>query len=100
MKMLTLSLKGVYFEQIRDGLKQEEFRLITPYWCKRLEGRTYDLITLTLGYPSRDDHTRRLLLPWKGVRRTSITHPHFGPDMVDIFAIDVSGTPIPKSEIL
>ena len=48
---LHLPLKAVYFDQIRDGAKREEFRLVTPYWRKRLEGRTYDRIVLTLGYP-------------------------------------------------
>ncbi len=51
MRKLTLSLKAEYFTAIRDGSKPEEFRLVTPYWQKRLEGRSYDVIELTLGYP-------------------------------------------------
>lgn len=87
---LTLPLKGEYFDQIKAGTKPEEFRLVTPYWRRRLEGRTFDRIELTLGYPLRDDDARRLVLPWKGYRITTITHPHFGPDPVDVYAIDVS----------
>jgi hypothetical protein len=87
---LTLPLKGEYFDQIKAGTKPEEFRLVTPYWRRRLEGRTYDRIELTLGYPLRDDDARRLVLPWKGYRITTITHPHFGPDPVEVYAIDVS----------
>ena len=53
---LTLALNGEYFDAIRDGSKAEEFRLRTDYWRKRLEGRSYDRIVLTRGYPARDDH--------------------------------------------
>lgn len=90
MATLTLSLKGEYFDAIKSGEKREEFRLMSPHWRKRLEGRVYDDIVLTKGYPSRDDHSRRLRLPWKGYRVTTITHPHFGSEPVDVFAIDVS----------
>ena len=89
MSKLTLSLKAEYFNAIRDGSKPDEYRLVTPYWQKRLEGRNYDGIVLTLGYPSRDDHSRRLERPWCGHRRTTITHPHFGPEPVEVYAIDV-----------
>lgn len=89
-RTLTLPLKGEYFDQIKAGTKREEFRLVTPHWRKRLEGRTYDRIELTRGYPMRNDGARRLVLPWKGYRITTITHPHFGPDPVEVYAIDVS----------
>lgn len=56
MAKLTLALKGEYFDAIRAGTKLEEFRLVTPYWRKRLEGRHYDFIELTRGYPRRGDH--------------------------------------------
>lgn len=88
MKLL-LPLKAEYFHAIRDGSKPEEFRLVTPFWTKVLEGRSYDGIILTLGYPARDDTSRRLERPWRGFRRTIITHPHFGPDPVEVYAIDV-----------
>ena len=41
MKTLHLPLKRCYFEQIRDGSKPEEYRLCTPFWHRRLEGRTF-----------------------------------------------------------
>ncbi|RMS16367.1 hypothetical protein ALP72_01445 [Pseudomonas coronafaciens pv. coronafaciens] len=47
MATLTLALKGEYFDAIRAGTKPEELRLLTPYWRKCLEGRTYDCIELT-----------------------------------------------------
>lgn len=89
MADLVLPLKAEYFHQIRNGTKTDEFRLCTPYWRKRLEGRTFDLIVLTLGYPAASDTARRFVRPWRGYRVTTITHPHFGPAPVQVFAINV-----------
>lgn len=93
---LHLALKAEYFDAIRDGSKPEEFRLRTPYWRKRLEGRAYDGIVLTKGYPAADDAERHLERPWNGYRLDTITHPHFGPEPVEIFAIDVRALPTDK----
>lgn len=90
MRTLTLHLKGEYFDAIKAGTKSEEYRLFSPYWCRRLEGRHYDRIELTRGYPKSGDSARRLVLPWKGYRMATITHPHFGTDPVEVYAIDVS----------
>ena len=97
MGKLVLPLKAEYFDAIRDGTKTEEYRLANDYWIKRLTvgavtqaPRRFDGIILTKGYPSRDDHSRRIELPWNGFTRKTITHPHFGPDPVEVFAIDVS----------
>lgn len=90
MKTLTLPLKRDYFDAIRAGTKTEEYRLCTPHWRNRLEGCEYDQIVLTLGYPARADHSRRLVRAWRGCIIKTITHPHFGPDPVQVFAIDVS----------
>lgn len=89
MSTLNLSLKREYFEAIRDGSKVEEYRLYNEYWWKRLIGRTYTDIVLTLGYPPKDDLSRRLVRPWRGYRIIDLTHPHFGPKPVKVFAIDV-----------
>lgn len=90
MNILTLPLKREYFEAIANGSKPEEYRLCTPFWRKRLEGRQYDVIVLTLGYPAKDDAERRIACRWKGYVVKTITHPHFGPDPVEVFAIDVT----------
>lgn len=90
MRDLILPLKREYFEQIKAGTKTEDFRLVNDYWCSRLYARVYDRIVLTLGYPKRTDADRRLVLPYKGHVVKRITHPHFGPDSVLVFALDVS----------
>ena len=89
MPTLTLALKGEYFDAIQAGTKTEEFRLVTPYWRQRLEGRAYDRIELTRGYPKRDDRARWLTFPWQGYRLTKLTHPDFGLEPVEVFAINV-----------
>lgn len=91
MHTLHLPLKREYFEAISDGAKLEEYRLCTPHWRKRLEGQQFEQAVLTLGYPPRDGHSRRLALPWSGYTMKTITHTHFGPEPVEMFAIDVRG---------
>lgn len=92
MADLTLPLKREYFEQIKAGTKTEEYRLCNEYWMKRIGspfGGPYDRIVLTLGYPRRDDHTRRITRPWRGYTIKTITHPHFGSQPVQVYASDV-----------
>jgi hypothetical protein len=86
---LILPLKGIYFDDIRAKTKPWEYRLRNAYWTKRLVGRTYDRVILTKGYPGRDDLERRLILPWQGYVEMTLQHPHFGPEPVEVFAIDV-----------
>ena len=89
---LTIPINGVYFDQIRSGEKLEEYRLVTPFWRKRLVDRTYRKIVLTRGYPKGGgvEGETRLTLRWNGYRVTRLLHPHFGPNVVKVFAIDVS----------
>lgn len=98
MRTLTLALNGEYFDAIKAGTKLEEYRLVTPYWRKRLEDRSYDRIELTRGYPAREDRSRRLTLPWRGCRVTTITHAHFGNEPVEVFAIAVADLSRPEAD--
>lgn len=90
--VLTLPLKGQYFDEILAGTKTEEFRQVSPFWRKRIEFTEFDAIVLTRGYPKGGgiDGETRLVRQWRGYKLRTITHPHFGPDPVDVFAIDVS----------
>lgn len=89
-RTLVLPLKGEYFDAIRAGTKLKEYRLVNDYWSKRLIGRCYSRIVLTKGYPKAGDSERRLTRAWRGYEIETITHPHFGPDPVMVFAIDVT----------
>lgn len=88
--VLHIPLKAVYFDAIVAGTKAEEYRQTTPYWRKRLEGRSYASLVLTKGYPKKGDDDRVLALPWRGYTVKTITHPNFGPEPVEVFAINVS----------
>lgn len=90
MAFLHLNLKAVYFDGIDSGEKREEYRLDTPYWRRRLVGREYEGIVLKKGYPKRGDSSRTLARPWAGYVIKTITHPHFGAQPVQVFAIAVN----------
>jgi hypothetical protein len=92
LPVLTIPVNGVYFDQIANGDKPEEYRLVTPYWMKRLNGRDYRSVVLTRGYPKGGgiEGVTRLTRRWAGFDVRRITHQHFGPDPVMVFAIDVS----------
>lgn len=90
MTVLTLNLKGIYFRQIRYGVKPFEFRLITPHWRRRLEGREYERVMFCLGYPAHNDHHRQIVRLYAGYEIQTIQHEHFGPEPVEVFAIRVS----------
>lgn len=90
LPVLMLPLKALYFDQIKAGTKSEEYRLCTPYWRKRLEGKVFSHIVLTKGYPAAGDTERRLTLPWHGYTVKTICHEFFGPEPVEVFAIKVS----------
>lgn len=66
MKTLTLSLTQKWFDLIKAGIKKEEYRECSEYWMKRLDDeknhcfKHFDKIVFTLGYPKKDDTSRRL----------------------------------------
>lgn len=91
MKDLILHVKGIYFDQIKAGTKHFEYRLVTPYWTKRLVGKTYRNVIIARGYPKRDDMDKHLTFPWVEPDVVRLTHPHFGTDEVEVFAINVKG---------
>lgn len=92
MSNLHIPVKGEYFDQIAAGAKAEEYRLSTRYWSRRLLCRDYDQIVLTRGYSKGGgvEGVTRLTLPWRGYKLKTITHPHFGADPVEVFAINVA----------
>lgn len=84
---IQLALKKQYFEEIKAGLKKEEFRLYNDYWKKRLENKHYDELILTLGYPKKEDKEKILTLKYNGYTIKEIRHPHFGSEPVKVFAL-------------
>lgn len=101
-KSLIIPVNGVYFDQIKAGEKTEEYRLITPYWGRRLVCRNYNAVVMTRGYPKGGgvEGVTRLTRKWKGWKVKTITHPHFGGDPVQVYAIDVSEPEKPLTNTL
>lgn len=91
MSTLQLALKRQWFEDIKNGIKTEEYREVNPYWSMRLVGRVFDSLVLTLGYPCKDDQTRRIVLPWRGYTIKTIQHPQWQNREVSVFAIRLTG---------
>lgn len=66
MKILKLNLKRRWFEMIKCGYKQEEYREMSWYWHQRLYEKgdftfkKFDKITFKLGYPKNSD-TEKIL---------------------------------------
>jgi hypothetical protein len=87
MADLHLPLKAEYFDQIKAGIKPFEWRDITDYWTKRLVGRVYENVIFKRGYPNKDDASRQVKMPYRGYEIQTITHPHFGPEPVTVYAI-------------
>lgn len=92
MKVLQLALRRKWFEAIRDGSKLEEYRLASPYWKRRLEGKTFDKVVLTLGYPPREDLSRRIESPWLGVSRRIVQSEEWDNEPRDVFVIPLRPT--------
>lgn len=90
MANLQLAVNGEYFDQMKSGEKNEEYRLVNPYWGRRIFGKDYDRLIITRGYPKRDDASRRIDILYDGYEIKVMTHPHFGPDPVKVFAIKVN----------
>ncbi len=86
---LHLHVKTCYFEQIKAGTKTEEYRLLTPYWQKRLLGREYDAVVVYNAYKPGGEN--RIVFPWRWYVVRTITHPHFGDKPVIVFAIKLEG---------
>ena len=64
--ILHLTLHRKFFAKIADGTKRTEYREQKPYWRKRLEGRSYEVIKFRNGYAS---DAPEMLVEFRGVRR-------------------------------
>lgn len=58
MKILDLVLKGKWYDLIENGDKREEYRVIKPYWTKRLKNedgtfKDFTHVKFRYGYTKR-----------------------------------------------
>ena len=59
MKILKLTIKKKYYNDIKLGKKKIEYREYKSYWIKRLIGKSYDMIEFKNGY--KKDSPRMLV---------------------------------------
>ncbi len=83
MTNLHLILKKEWFDKIKSGEKNIEYRLATPFWEKRLWNKQWDKITFQLGYSNKN----RIEKKWLKTELEVIKMPFFGNEEVLIFAI-------------
>lgn len=81
---LFIIIKKKYLEQIIAGTKTEEYRLVSPYWVKKLVNRDYDNIIFQAGYLIT---SQRHKIKYNGYEIKTIKHEFFGKDPVVVFAI-------------
>lgn len=86
---LVLNLKKEYFNDIKNGVKKEEYRLCNDYWKKRLENKKFDNVIIKMGYPKNTDLDKILVFPWNGYIIKNIKHKHFGDETVKVYAIQI-----------
>lgn len=91
LKTITFNLEKKYFEQIKSGLKTEEYREKKTFWTKRLVNRHFDVVIIKMGYPKKgQDEGKVLYFKWKGYSEKKIKHEVFNDQTVDVYAIDLS----------
>lgn len=91
-RILTLPVKTKYFNEIKNGTKVLEYRENTTHWRKRIVGKEFDYVEITLGYPKKEDQTRRMRFPWRGYEEQTISHEIFDGFERDVFAIHVGNS--------
>lgn len=66
-KILTLTMKYKYFDEIKAGKKIEEYREVKDYWINRLDGKHFDVIELTRGrFVEKGDTNNRIWFRYHG----------------------------------
>lgn len=82
--ILYMTIKLIYFNQIKSGHKKLEFRRKTQYWKQKLEHRKYSLVCFRAGYSL---NSPTLYIEYLGYRSKTIQHPFFGTEPVQVYAI-------------
>lgn len=67
MTDLVLNVKTRWFDLIVSGKKDREYRMIKPYWTKRLVGKQFDRVVIVNRYPPKPyNDTNSISFPYRG----------------------------------
>jgi len=91
MKIIHLHVKREYWQQVKDKKKVKEYRIIKPYWTKRLKKLipNHDLIYYYKGYPRVRNKGNCMVFRYKGYVEEIIKHKEFGDKPVNVYSIYV-----------
>lgn len=85
--IIHLVLKGKWYDMIKSGEKKEEYREITDYWRKRLEGESIYNVIFHRGYTNKETMAFGVLRITKGKGR-----PEWGAEPnKDYYVIELLG---------
>lgn len=98
MKILELPLKKEWYNMIESGDKREEYRVIKPYWSKRLVGVDKPLFSYRYGYQHanvkgythvrfRYGYTKRTMLFEIDSITVDVGNPDWGAPSYPVFII-------------
>lgn len=90
MKTLTLHLKKKWFEQVESGEKLYEYRLYNEYWRKRIEGVHFALLELALGFPKKEDLSRRIVMEYIKPSIITISHEEWDLKTKEVFCFPLA----------
>jgi hypothetical protein len=87
MKDLILILKKRFYNEIKSGEKKWDYRIATPEWKSRLEGKegeekAFNGILCKMGYPKKGDTEKELRRHWKGFVKMDIEDERFPKTLI------------------
>lgn len=91
METLFIVIKQTYFDQIKAGTKTEEYRMVTKYWKKRIEGRRYTHIIFQAGYRKDAD---KMQVVYNGYTSRFLKHEFFGNNEVYVYALKLGAVKV------
>lgn len=87
---LVLHIKRKWFDEIKSGKKEVEYRRQFDYWKVRLKNPKLKCIRIILGYPSVLDDTNHLDFLFNGFFLCEIKHVEFGNVPTMVYAIPLT----------
>ena len=67
-RTLHLALEREWSDDIARGARHEELRKYKPYWTRRLEGRSFDVVKFRNGYAA---NAPEMIVEYRGLERAS-----------------------------
>lgn len=89
MSELVLPVQERFFNEIRDGIKQIEYRAYKPYWIEQIEDQNISLIKIVKNGTKGNSPDTALFFDFNGYEITTIDS-HFYGNNAKVFAIDLT----------